>query len=60
MCCAASVSPLSDPELDIRARGLWAPLAVDSTSIFGTTVLGDLGLLLLLAWLVLTGTGLWT
>ena len=52
---AASVSPLSDPGLDRRARGFGAPLAEESTSIFGTAVL-----LLLLAWLVLTVTGLWT
>lgn len=42
----------------MRARGFGAPLAVDSTSIFGTAVLGDLGRLLLLAWLVLTVSGL--
>lgn len=60
MCCAASASPLSVcPELDIRARGLGAPLTVDSTSMFGTTVLGELGLLLL-ACSVLTLAGLWT
>lgn len=56
---ASSASPFSAPELDRGARGFGAPIAADSTSIFGLSALGNLGLLLLLAWLVLTVTGLW-
>lgn len=59
MCCAASVSPRFDPDLDRRPRGFGAPLAADSTSKLGPNVLGDVGALLP-PWLVLTETGLWT